>query len=177
MSAENEPSAAGVIRTILTDEDPLLRTVSAPISPSDPELHQNIADLAATLADFRERAGFGRAISAPQVGIMKRLIIMNLGAGPIALLNPTITDRSAETQTVWDDCLSVPGRLVRVERSKSISFEYQDVGGKLMTWEKPAPDMAELLQHECDHLDGVLMTDRADGPDAIRPIEARELLD
>ena len=79
----------GRVRTILTDEDPLLRTVSAPVeldadsaTPTDPSLDQDIADLAETLRDFRERAGFGRAISAPQIGIMKRLIVMNLGTAP-----------------------------------------------------------------------------------------------
>ena len=63
-----------MIRTILTDEDPRLRTESEPVQSNDPALEQDIADLADTLADFRDRAGFGRAISAPQVGIMKRLL-------------------------------------------------------------------------------------------------------
>ena len=172
-----DTTGTGRIRTILTDEDPLLRTVSAPVeldaksaSPTDPNLDQDIADLAETLRDFRERAGFGRAISAPQIGIMKRLIVMNLGDGPIAIINPEITKRSSDTQMVWDDCLSVPGRLVEVERNMNISLTYRDRAGQLIEWDDLAPDMSELLQHECDHLDGVLMTDRAASPDSVRAI-------
>ena len=165
-----------MIRTILTDEDPRLRTESEPVQSNDPAIEQDIVDLADTLADFRDRAGFGRAISAPQVGIMKRLIVLNLGAGPVALLNPTITQRSSEHQVVWDDCLSVPDRLVRVERSRSISLEFQNPAGQEISWDVTAADMAELLQHEVDHLDGVLMTDRAESPDSIRPIDERSQL-
>ena len=71
---------------------------------------------------------------------------------------------------VWDDCLSVPGRLVEVERNLNISLTYRDRAGQLIEWEDLAPDMSELLQHECDHLDGVLMTDRAASPDSVRAI-------
>ena len=166
----------GRIRTILTDENPLLRTPSDVADTADPELDQDIADLAETLRDFRERAGFGRAISAPQIGIMKRLIVMNFGAGPIAMVNPTIVDKSAETQMVWDDCLSVPGRLVQVERSEQISLTYHNRAGTMIDWADLPPDLSELLQHECDHLDGVLMTDRADAPESIRPLDERATL-
>ena len=166
-------SAKGRIRTILTDENPLLRTRSTEVDLGDLELDQDVADLAETLRDFREKAGFGRAISAPQIGIMKRLIVMNLGAGPIAMINPVITDQSAETQLVWDDCLSVPGLVVQVERSRTISMTYQDRAGRHIAWTDMEADMSELLEHECDHLDGVLMTDRAETPDSIRPLSER----
>ncbi len=166
----------GRVRTILTDEDPVLRTPSTPVDLADPELDRDIADLAETLRDFRERAGFGRAISAPQIGITKRIIVMNLGAGPLAMINPVITDHSEETQMVWDDCLSVPDRLVQVERSVSISLTYRDRAGLEIDWRDLPADMSELLQHECDHLDGVLMTDRADAPDSVRPLTERESL-
>lgn len=158
----------GSVRTILTDENPLLRTVSASVISGDADLIQEIADLAATLADFRARAGFGRAISAPQVGIMKRLIVMNLGDGPVPLINPTITTRSSDMQDVWDDCLSVPGRTALVERSVQISMTYHTVSGDLVEWNELAPDLSELMEHETDHLDGILMTDRAESPEAIR---------
>ena len=165
-----ESMPAGTALEILTDENPKLRLVSDPAQLDDPTLQQNVADLAETLRDFRDRAGFGRAISAPQVGIMKRLIVMNLGEGPVALLNPVIVDRSSQMQTVWDDCLSVPDRMVQLERHESISLRYQDLEGGCVDWNHLAPDLAELLQHECDHLDGILMTDRAASPEAIRPL-------
>lgn len=158
----------GVVRTILTDEDPILRTVSKPVAPDDQDLEHEIADLAATLADFRARAGFGRAISAPQVGIMKRLIVMNLGDGPTALINPVVTWRSTDTQEVWDDCLSVPGRTALVARSVQISMTYQTVTGDSVEWLELPSDLSELMEHETDHLDGILMTDRVDSPEAIR---------
>jgi peptide deformylase len=169
--SDQQPDRPGAVRTILTDENPLLREKSLPVERHDEELEADIADLAATLADFRARAGFGRAISAPQIGIMKRLIVMNLGEGPTALINPVITERSADLQLVWDDCLSVPGQLVQVERSITVSLTYTRRDGKPTTWSDLPPDLAELLQHECDHLDGILMTDRAVAPDAIRPRE------
>lgn len=171
----NSQPTSGVVREILTDENPILRTPSAAIELPDEGLAADIADLAATLQDFRERVGFGRAISAPQVGIMKRLVVMNLGDGPIALINPTVDDRSDATQQVWDDCLSVPGKLVLVERAEQISMSYQTVTGEQETWTNLPPDLSELLQHEIDHLDGILMTDRVIG-DAIRPIADKELL-
>lgn len=152
--------AQGSIRRILTDEDPALRIVSDAVLLPDSELASDIADLAATLHDFRERAGFGRAILAPQVGIHKRLIVMNLGDGPIALLNPVVTGHSAARQQVWDDCLSVPDKLVLVERSAPISISFTTSAGTDEKWLDLSPSLCELLEHEIDHLDGIPMTDR-----------------
>lgn len=157
MEPVNEP---GVVRRILTDDDPSLRIVCDPVALPDAALATDIADLAATLQDFRERAGFGRAISAPQVGIRKRLIVMNLGDGPVALVNPTVIDRSESTQQVWDDCLSVPDKLVLVERSVQISVQFTTADGEQELWPDLSAALSELLEHEIDHLDGILMTDR-----------------
>ncbi len=170
--------AVGVVRTILNDREPVLLRPSAPIDLEDPSLQQDMADLSATLEDFRATVGFGRGISAPQIGIGKRLIMMNLGTGPLAVINPEITWRSEDTQWVWDDCLSVPDVLVRVERASSITMDFTDYLGQRCRWEQVAPDLAELLQHEIDHLDGVLMTDLAAGEGDIAPMSERaELVD
>lgn len=115
-------------------------------------------------------------MAAPQVGIMKRLIVMNLGATPFALINPVITWRSNETFTVWDDCLSLPDCVVRVRRHSSISLEYLDEQQRRRSWQRLPPDLSELVQHEIDHLDGVLMTAQAEGEDAIRPISEHTAL-
>ena len=123
--------------------------------------------LAATLDAFRKRYGFGRAISAPQIGIGKRFIAVNLGKGTSFIVNPVITWRSEETFTMWDDCMSFPDLLVRVERARSISLEYCDEHGKPRQWRELDQAAAELLQHEIDHLDGVLAVDRAAGKDAL----------
>jgi threonine dehydratase/peptide deformylase len=155
---------------ILLKGDPLLLQPSRPVVWPDAELPQQLVRLHATLTNFRQRHGFGRAMSAVQAGIAKRIIVMNLGATPLALINPQLTWRSGETFELWDDCLSLPDCVVRVRRQRSISLRYDDERGRSRLWQRLPPDMAELLQHELDHLDGVLMDARAEGPDAIRPI-------
>ena len=87
------------------------------------------------------------------------------------MINPEITWRSKETFQVWDDCLSVPNSIVRVERHSSISVRYVDQQNRRHHWEHLPASMSELVQHEVDHLDGVLMTDRAIDSNAILPIE------
>ena len=136
----------------------------------DETLLDQASRLIATLRDFRERSGFGRAISAVQVGVMKRMVAMNLGGGPFILLNPEITWRSDATFSVWDDCLSVPDVIVRVRRYSSISLTYRDEQFRPRRWNHLPPDLAELLQHEIDHLNGVLMTDLAEGENALQPL-------
>lgn len=161
---------------ILTRGHPALAAAAQPVVFPDADLPAQLAQLHATLADFRARSGFGRAMAAPQAGIGKRIVAMNLGATPFALINPRITWRSEETAEVWDDCLSVPDCLVRVRRHRSVSLAYLDEQGRERRWERLPADLAELVQHEIDHLDGVLMTDRAEGEGAVRPMSERARL-
>ena len=114
-----------------------------------------------TLRAFRAEHGFGRAISAPQIGAAQRFIAANLGDGPFSIVNPEITWRSTETFTMWDDCMSFPSLLVRVRRHRSISVRFTTGEGECIVWEKLEPALSELLQHEIDHLDGVLAVDHA----------------
>lgn len=146
---------------ILVEGDPRLRQPSLPIESIDGPTRGQIEGCFATLAEFRRRNGFGRALAAPQVGIGRRLIAIELGAGPFAVVNPEITWRSEETFELWDDCFSVPDKLARVRRHRSISLDYRDDRFRPRRWERLPADLSELLQHEIDHLDGVLMTDRA----------------
>jgi|CXWL01.1.fsa_nt_gi peptide deformylase len=155
---------------ILIAGDPRLRERSAEVTAVASGVIDEASSLIATLRDFRERSGFGRAISAVQVGLMKRMVAMNLGAGPFILINPEITWRSEETFLVWDDCLSVPDVLVHVRRHVSISLTYRDHGFRLRRWNRLPPDLSELIQHEVDHLNGTLMTDLAEGEGAIQPV-------
>jgi peptide deformylase len=126
-----------------------------------------LARLHENLADFRASRGFGRAISAPQLGRRVRLVAFDLGRGPRALINPRIVAQSDETFTLWDDCLCFPDLLVRVRRARSITIEFDDERGHPQTWKDLQPAESELFQHELDHLDGVLMTERMD-PDTKR---------
>jgi peptide deformylase len=138
--------------------DPRLRVRSSEVERGDPHA---LAELAATLDAFRRRYGFGRAIAAPQIGIAQRFIAVNLGRGTFFIVNPVIVARSEETFTMWDDCMSFPDLLVRVRRSRSISLEYVDEHGTRREWPDLAQAESELLQHEIDHLDGILAVDRA----------------
>ena len=150
--------------------DPRLRERSKEVESVEATLLDEASRLIATLHDFKERSGFGRAISAVQVGVMKRMVAMNLGGGPFILLNPEITWRSEATFLVWDDCLSVPDVIVRVRRHSSISINYRDDQFRPRRWNHLPPDLAELLQHEIDHLNGVLMTDLTEGENAVQPL-------
>ena len=136
----------------------------------DDRLIDQASGLIATLRDFRDRRGFGRAISAPQIGWMERVVAMNLGAGPFVLINPEISWRSDETFLVWDDCLSVPDVIVRVRRHSSISLTYRDHEFSPRRWNRLPADLSELVQHEIDHLNGILMTDLAEGEGALQPL-------
>lgn len=146
--------------------DPRLRVVSAAVPDvAESQFVSERRTLEATLEKFRQDNGFGRAISAPQIGVNKRLIALDLGkegGGAFCMVNPLITHRSDETFTMWDDCMSFPWLLVKVRRHKSISVEYQDEEGNTKKWENINQAVSELLQHEIDHLDGVLAVDRAE---------------
>ena len=118
-----------------------------------------VDDLHDTLMDFRKRYGAGRAIAAPQIGVMKRLIYMFIDS-PTVFINPELLNKSPEMMTVWDDCLCFPELLVKVERHRTCTISYRDMDwtGQEMNLEG---DLSELLQHEYDHLDGILAVSRA----------------
>lgn len=148
------------VREIRLLGDPRLHDVSAPMQQEDlGQLDALIADLYDTLLDFRQRHGAGRAIAAPQIGVMKRLIYVHVDR-PIVMINPLIDRKSAGMLPVWDDCMCFPDLLVKVLRHKSCRIAYRNREWVVEQWES-VNDMAELLQHECDHLDGVLAVARA----------------
>ncbi len=154
--------------SILLLGDPGLRIRSDEVHDVEhPAFRGACAKLAATLAAFRARHRFGRAISAPQIGIALRLIAVNLGDGPFFVVNPRVTATSGETFTMWDDCMSFPGLLVRLRRDRSISLQYDDETGSQREWSGMDIAASELLQHEIDHLDGILAIDRAIDRNAI----------
>ena len=154
--------------TVLLLGDPALRRVCRPVVDfADAEFRAACATLTATLVDFQRRHGFGRAIAAPQIGVDLRFVAMDPAHGPPLVINPEITWRSAESMTLWDDCMSFPDLLVRLRRARSISLSYRDAEGAAHEWNELEPGVAELLQHEIDHLDGVLAVDHALDREAI----------
>lgn len=148
--------------------DPRLRLVSARVGDlTDPSFALDARRLVETLEAFRVRHGFGRGIAAPQIGVARRFIALNLGQGPFVIANPEITWASAQTFTMWDDCMCFPYLLVRVRRHLSISVRYTDEQGQEREWVRLDQPTSELLQHEIDHLNGVLAIDLAIDRDSI----------
>jgi peptide deformylase len=158
---------------ILPLGDPRLRRRAEPVGDlADPAFRAENARLQGALEAFRRTHGFGRGLAAPQLGINKRFIAANLGQSTRSLINPELTWASPETFTLWDDCMCFPWLLVRVRRHASISIAFQDEEGVRRTWERLDRTQSELLQHECDHLDGILAVDRAEGPESLVSREA-----
>jgi peptide deformylase len=149
-------------KPVLLLGNPTLRMRSEPVDDfADESLEHDMHDLKEALEDFRSRNGFGRGIAAIQIGIARRMIALDLGGGPFVIVNPRILRRSSEVFRMWDDCMSFPDLVVRVERHRSIDVEYFDEGGNRKEWLGLDQATSELLQHEIDHLDGVLAIDRA----------------
>jgi peptide deformylase len=139
---------------------PLLYEISEPVLESELSLIPGwIADLHQVMQEIRAKYHFGRAIAAPQLGIMKRLIYVNIEK-PVVLINPEFTYLSDELFELWDDCMSFPNLLVKVKRHKQCNMKYFDQNWQTRVWEA-RDDESELLQHEYDHLDGILCTMRA----------------
>ena len=148
------------VREILLLGNPKLHEVSAPVLPEElGDLRSLVEDMRDTLFDFRSRHGVGRAIAAPQIGVHKRLVYLHIDR-PVVFVNPVIADKSAERIELWDDCLSFPDLLVKVRRYRSCRVVFRDPEWREQTL-TVADSLSELLQHECDHLDGVLATARA----------------
>ena len=151
------------VRTVLQLGDPGLREVAARVAdPASPEIRVLVQHLADTLAHWRASTGYGRGIAAPQIGAAKRVIFLQLpGAAPWPLVNPEITWWSAEKIVVWDACLSFLSIFMQVERRREIVVRYQDLQRE---WKEVRAgeerNLSELLQHEIDHLDGILAVDR-----------------
>lgn len=147
---------------ILLLGDPLLYETSKEATPDElPGLSAVVQDLHDTLMDFRARYQAGRAVAAPQIGVRKRLIYMYAGE-PTVFLNPVLEFPDEERMTVRDDCMSFPGLYVDVERYKRCIVRYRN-----MDWVEQTVSLegslSELIQHEYDHLDGILATMRAVG--------------
>jgi peptide deformylase len=153
------------VRRIRQLGDPILRVRCEPVQdPRSPAARLLADDLRDTLRAARRRHKMGRAIAAPQIGAPVRIVLVELERQRWVMVNPEITDVGAEDFTVWDDCFCFPSLLTRVTRAHHVTVSYTDLKGKPHTLDFKAA-MAELLQHEIDHLDGILALDRAAGVD------------
>jgi len=151
------------VKTVLQLGDPLLRQRAIAVrNPAAPEIHALVHHLADTLAHWRSTTGYGRGIAAPQLGVLQRVIFLQLpGAESWPLINPKIIERSEEKIIVWDACLSFLSIFMQVERHRQVTIRYENLSGETHEF-KTGDDrnLSELLQHEIDHLDGILAIDR-----------------
>ncbi len=140
--------------------DPRLYETCEPVTIAEQPLIDGwVADLANVMAEVRAKYHFGRAIAAPQLGIMKRLIYLDINK-PVVFINPELTDLSGDLFELWDDCMSFPNLLVKVKRHSKITIKYLDQNWQPREWQMEG-NLSELLQHEYDHLNGILCTMRA----------------
>jgi len=146
-------------RIIVTDEDPLLRKISREVGTPNDRTRALLDDMIDTL---REAEGVG--LAAPQVGILRRIFIINVGIEEdreefIEFIDPIIVESSGE-QDGAEGCLSVPGRQGNVKRPDKVTVQATDRNGNRFTYTGEGL-MARCLCHEYDHLDGILYVDKA----------------
>lgn len=149
-----------MVREILLLGNPQLYKVSSIVTEEEMDsLKEVVIDMHETLIDFRNKHELGRAIAAPQIGVFKRLIYMYIDK-PMIFINPELSFEDDEVFEILDDCMSFPELLVKVKRYKRCTVKFKDLhfnDDEL----KLEGDLSELLQHEYDHLDGILATMRA----------------
>jgi peptide deformylase len=157
------------IRPILTSEKPVLHQKARPVQRLDGNLRKLLDDMVDTM-----RAAPGVGLAGPQIGVALRVVVVEYDEKLYKLVNPEITWASAERLTADEGCLSIPGYQGPVERHHSVKVRAKDHRGKNVfiaaeEW------LARILQHEIDHLDGILYTDRmAPGERLYRVEEASE---
>ncbi len=142
------------IRTIRLDSDPILRRKSRKIDDINERITELLDDMLETMYDAN-----GVGLAAPQIGVLRRAVVIDIGEGPIKIINPEIisTEGSIEGQ---EGCLSVPGFSGTVERPESVLLKYTDENNEEKTLEAQGY-LARAIFHEYDHLEGILYTDKA----------------
>lgn len=146
--------------------DPVLRQKAKRVSRIDGSIKRLVDDMVETM---QQASGVG--LAAPQVGVSLRVVVLQMpDEEPIAIINPEIVKRTGE-QEVTEGCLSIPGYFSELKRSASVTVKGRDRQGKAIRV-KASGLMAEVLEHEIDHLDGILYIHRVDNPDKIHRVEA-----
>ena len=142
------------IRNIREDGDPILRKKARPVTEFNERLFELLDDMAETMYDAP-----GVGLAGPQVGVLRRVVVMDVGDGLLELINPEITKTEGE-QTGEEGCLSLPGLCGLVKRPMSVIVKAQNREGKWCVY-KGEELKARCFCHEIDHLDGILYIDRA----------------
>jgi len=156
------------VKKIIELGNPLLWERSSPVEePSASSALELVNDLKDTLNAFRAEHEFGRGIAAPQIGVLKRVVFVDMRPDGFsgALINPEIASESSERYETWVSCFSFPELLIRVSRASEVRVAYMDTEGTPQTLDATG-ELAALLQREIDHLDGVLAVEKAISPRA-----------
>ena len=140
------------IRKILTDKDPALHKVCKKVEVFDKKLHKLLDDMADTMDDAN-----GVGLAAPQVGILRRVVVVDTGDGVLELVNPELIETSGEQEGA-EGCLSVPGKYGLVKRPYTAKVRAQDRDGNWFEAEGEEL-IARCFCHELDHLDGIVYTE------------------
>jgi len=143
------------IRVIVKDPDPVLREISKPVTEITPRIHKLLDDMAETMYDAE-----GVGLAAPQIAILKRVVVIDVGEGLLEMINPEILEKDGE-QVGPEGCLSIPGILGKVKRAERVKVKFLDRNGKEIVLEGTGL-LSRAIQHEIDHLNGVLFTDIAE---------------
>ncbi|GIO29119.1 MULTISPECIES: peptide deformylase [Paenibacillus] len=144
-------------REIVPFGDPVLRKIAKPVTELTPKMLRILDDLVDTLYAEDGRAG----LAAPQIGFLRRMVVMDCGEGLIELINPEILEKSGE-QIGPEACLSYPGYSGIVKRADYVKVRTLTRAGESVVLEGTGY-LARCIQHEIDHLDGVLFIDRIEG--------------
>jgi len=157
------------ILSIHVAPDPVLRQKAKRVRTGDGSIHKLIGDMIETM-----HAAPGVGLAAPQVGIPLRVIVIGLPEQEdIALINPQIVRRRGE-RVVNEGCLSVPGYIGQIKRAESVTVKGRDRNGKEVRI-KAEELLAQALEHEIDHINGILYVDRLESQDDLRKIEPEEV--
>ena len=144
------------LRTIRVQGDPVLEKVCKPVTEITPRISELIEDMLDTMYDAN-----GVGLAAPQVGILKRIVVIDVGEGPIVMINPVIVETSGE-QTGDEGCLSVPGKAGQVTRPNYVKAQAFDEN--MQPYEIEGTELlARAICHELDHLDGHMYTEKVEG--------------
>ena len=160
------------LRKIICIEDELLRKKSRPVEKFDEKLHKLLDDMAETMYNAN-----GVGLAAPQVGILRRAVVIDVGDGLVELVNPVIVESDGQ-QSGPEGCLSIPGRSGVVTRPNHVKVQAQNADGNAIELEAEE-FFARAVCHELDHLDGVLYVDKMDreileGDEEYEPVDGDE---
>lgn len=141
------------IRQLRYVGDPILRKTSKKVTEINERIKILLEDMVETMYEYE-----GVGLAAPQVGVLRRVVVIDVGEGPIKLINPKIIEKEGEVIDA-EGCLSIPNRVGTVKRPEKVKVEYLDEDGEKKVIEGTGL-LAKALCHEIDHLDGVLFIDK-----------------